>query len=56
MRKDYVPLNVSVKPETKRQIEDLSIRKEMSVSSIVRVALTLYLDDHELLIHKGRKK
>jgi len=56
MGKDYVPLNASVKPETKRQIEELSIRREMSVSAIVRIALTLYLEDPELLIPKRRKK
>jgi len=54
MGRDYVPLNVSVKPETKRQIEELAIRKELSVSSVVRIALTLYIHDENY--PKGRKK
>jgi hypothetical protein len=56
-RRESVPLNVSVSPETKRQLEELAHRKEMSVSAIVRIGLIMYIDECNYPKNpKGRKK
>jgi hypothetical protein len=56
MPKNHVPLNVSIDPERKRQLEDVARRKELSVSGVVRIAVNLYLSEVERKQFKRRKK